>query len=179
MNKLWVAVIVVFVCVIGILGIYYESQVEPEVEPEIEPEIEPGAESGYSMAGDIISLKNVSYTDTELQELYEKYDIKENDLKFARGELPNYLEGTIFQSNSRVIVSETGEPPEGLVEGEHYDVVMSEQEMSKIMEEARVAYIEKYGVDPANPKIDEVNGYLIPKQEARRLVFFDMGTVVE
>ncbi|WP_269851090.1 hypothetical protein [Methanosarcina horonobensis] len=35
------------------------------------------------------------------------------------------------------------------------------------MEEARESYIEKYGVDPADPKLDEVNGYLIPKQEAR------------
>ena len=114
------------------------------------------------ITADIVLSGHVSYTDEELQELYEKYDITENDLKFARGELPNYLEGTVFQSNSRVLVTETGEPPEGSKESVDYDVVMSEQEMSKIMEEAMAAYIEKYGVDPANPKLDEVDGYLIP-----------------
>lgn len=123
--------------------------------------------SGKKTAVDLLFNEDISYTDEELQELYEEYNITENDLKFARGELPNYLEGTIFQSNLRVIVSETGEPPEGLIEGKDYDFVMSEQEMSKIMEEARESYIEKYGVDPADPKLDEVNGYLIPKQEAR------------
>ncbi|AKB37397.1 hypothetical protein MSSAC_2807 [Methanosarcina siciliae C2J] len=154
MNKIWVAVIVFFVCVVGILGAFHNSQVEA--------------------AADLVLTSHLSYTDEELEELYEKYDITENDLKFARGELPNYLEGTVFKSNSSVLVTETGEPPEGSKEGVDYDVVMSEQEMSKVMEEAREAYIEKYGVDPANPKIDEVDGYLIPVQEARKLVFLNM-----
>ena len=154
MNKIWVAVIVFFVCVIGISGIFYESQVEA--------------------AADMALSGNVSYTDEELQEMYVKYCITENDLKFARGELPNYLEGTILHSDLKVIVSETGEPPEGAKEGEHYDVVISEKEMSKIIEEARKNYIEKYEVDPANPRLDEFNGYLIPIQEARRLVLLDM-----
>ncbi|MFY1112967.1 MAG: hypothetical protein AB3K77_15005 [Methanosarcinaceae archaeon] len=152
MNKIWIAVIAVFVCIIGILGLNYTSPDE--------------------MAGGIPLDADVSYTDAEMQELYEKYNITENDIKFARGELPHYLEGTVFQSDLRIIVSETGEPPEGSKEGADYDVVMSEQEMSKIMEEARAAYIEKYGVDPADPKLDEVKGYLIPTQEAGKLVFF-------
>ncbi|KKH48218.1 hypothetical protein [Methanosarcina sp. 1.H.A.2.2] len=159
MNKTWVAVIVFFVCAIGILGTFYESQVEA--------------------AADVVLSGNVSYTDAELQELYEKYDITENDLKFARGELPNYLEGTVFHGNLSVLVTETGEPPEGSAEGVDYDVVMSEPEMSKIMEEARAAYIDKYGVDPANPKLDEVDGYLIPIQEARKLVLLDMVREME
>ncbi|MCC4766574.1 hypothetical protein FXW07_08105 [Methanosarcina sp. DH1] len=154
MKKTWAAIIVFFVCVLGILGTFYESQVKATV--------------------DVVLFGHVSYTDEELQELYEKYDITENDLKFARGELPNYLDGTVFQSNSRVIVSETGEPPESSKEGVDYDVVMSEQEMLAIIEEARVAYIEKYGVDPSNPKIDEVEGYLIPVQEAKKLAFLSM-----
>ncbi|KKG13892.1 hypothetical protein EO98_00945 [Methanosarcina sp. 2.H.T.1A.6] len=159
MNKIWVAVIVFFLCVIGIFGIFYERQVEA--------------------AADVVLSGNISYTDEELQEMYEEYNITENDLKFARGELPNYLEGTILYSDLRVIASETGEPPEGAIEGEHYDVVISEQEMSKIIEEAREDYIEKYGVDPANPKLDEVDGYLIPVQEAKRLVFLDMVRELE
>lgn len=151
MNKIWIAVIAVFVCIIGVLGTYYGSPEE--------------------LAGGIPLDADVSYTDAEMQELYEKYNITENDIKFARGELPHYLEGTVFQSDLRVLVTETGEPPEGSKEGVDYDVVLSEQEMSNMMEEARAAYIEKYGVDPANPKLDEVKGYLIPTQEAGKLVF--------
>jgi len=159
MNKTWVTLIVFLVCVVGILGTFYESQVEA--------------------AADMVLTGHLSYTDEELQELYEKYDITENDIKFARGELPNYLEGTVFKSNSTVLVTESGEPPEGSIEGVDYDVVISEQEMSKIMEEARETYIEKYGVDPSNPKLDEVDSYLIPVQEARRLVFLDMVREME
>ncbi len=151
MNKLWIAVIAVFVCIVGIYGLNYRNPEE--------------------MAGGIPLDADMSYTDAELQDLYEKYNITENDLKFARGELPHYLEDTVFQNNSSVLVTETGEPPEGSKEGADYDVVLSEQEMSKIMEDARAAYIEKYGVDPANPKLDEVKGYLIPTQEAGKLVF--------
>ncbi|KKH94693.1 hypothetical protein EO95_18590 [Methanosarcina sp. 1.H.T.1A.1] len=159
MNKTWVAAIIFFLCLFGILGAFYESQVEA--------------------AADVVLSGNVSYTDEELQEMYEEYNITENDLKFARGELPNYLDGTILHSDLRVIASETGEPPEGAIEGEHYDVVISEQEMSKIIEEAREDYIEKYRVDPANPKLDEVDGYLIPIQEARKLVLLDMVREME
>jgi len=39
-----------------------------------------------------------------------------------------------------------------------------------IEEEARERYIEKYGVDPANPKLDEIGGILIPVEEVKRLV---------
>jgi len=71
-------VITVFVCIKGILGLNYINL--------------------EKTAGSLLFNADVSYTDEELQEMYEKYDISENDLKFARGELPNYLEGTIFQS---------------------------------------------------------------------------------
>ncbi|WP_048065660.1 hypothetical protein [Methanosarcina acetivorans] len=154
MNKTWVAVIVFFGCVVGILGAFHNSQVEA--------------------AADMVLTGHLSYTEEELQDMYDKYEITENDLKFARGELPNYLEGTVLQSNSRVLVTETGEPPEGSKEGVDYDVVMNEQEMLAIIEEARAAYIEKYGVDPSNPKIDEFDGYLLPVQEAKKLVFLGM-----
>ncbi len=93
MNKIWIAVIAAFVCIIGVLGLNYTSQEE--------------------LAGNIPLDADVSYTDAELQELYEKYDITENDLKFARVELPHYLEGTVFHGNFSVLITETGEPPEG------------------------------------------------------------------
>jgi len=51
--------------------------------------------------------------------------------------------------------------------------------MSKIMENARVTYIEKYGVNHSNLKLDDVDGYLIPLQEARKLAFLSMVREME
>jgi len=38
----------------------------------------------------------------------------------------------------------------------------------------KIKKTQKYGVDPSNPKIDEVDGYLIPVQEAKKLAFLSM-----
>lgn len=118
-----------------------------------------------------ITMENsVSYSDAELEDLYSKYNISENDIKFANGELPNYLEGTILHSNKRVVASDTGKPHENLKEGENYDVLITTNEMFSIIDNAREKYIKLYGVDPANPKLEEVNGYFIPKEEVKKLV---------
>ncbi|MDY0385525.1 MAG: hypothetical protein RBT65_00055 [Methanolobus sp.] len=53
-----------------------------------------------------------------------------------------------------------------------YDIIISEQEMIDIIEDARNDYISKYGVDPDNPKLDSVSGYLLPVQEANRQIMF-------
>ena len=108
--------------------------------------------------------------DIYLQELYRRYNVTENDVLFAKNELPHYLNGTILDSDTRVIVTATGEPPRDLKEGEDYDAVISRKEMRTIMEDAKERYIEKYGVDPANPKLDEVGGILLPNEEVERLV---------
>ena len=55
MNKLWAAVIAVFVCIIGILGPNYINL--------------------EKTAGSLLFNADVSYTDEELQEMYEKYYI--------------------------------------------------------------------------------------------------------
>ena len=47
------------------------------------------------------SKNNIDYTETELQDLYVKYEITENDIKFANGELPNYLDGTILKGEKK------------------------------------------------------------------------------
>ena len=105
---------------------------------------------GVSVAYSSIVIPNkLDYTQEELRNLYLKYNITENDIKFAKGELPNFREGTVLYGNTRVIVTNTGEA---------------------IEEDARKRYIEKYGVDPANPKVDEVYGILLPVEEVKRLV---------
>ncbi len=124
---------------------------------------------------EVSTENNISYTEAELKDLYNKYNITENDLKFAKNELPNYLEGTILDNNLRVIASEAGKPPGGLKEGEDYDLIISHEEMFAIIDEAREKYIQKYGVDPANPKIDIVNDYALPREEVNKLV--NSGTI--
>lgn len=124
---------------------------------------------------EVVTENSISYTETELKDLYTKYNITENDLDFANNELPYYLEGTILDSNLRVIASETGKPPEGFKEGIDYDLIISHEEMFAIIDEAREKYIQKYGVDPANPKIDIVNGYSLPNEEVNKLV--ESGTL--
>ena len=108
--------------------------------------------------------------DIYLQELYRRYNVTENDVLFAKNELPHYLNGTILDGDTRVIVTATGEPPGDLKEGEDYDVVISTKEMRTIMEDAKKRYIEKYGVDTANPKLDEICGILLPTEGIERLV---------
>ena len=51
-----------------------------------------------------------------------------------------------------------------------HPIVIRTDEMLAIMEDASVWYIEKYGVDPANPKVDVVDGFPLPKEEVERLV---------
>ena len=123
----------------------------------------------YSISVDRTS-KLPHYSPEELNELYLKYNITENDIKFAKDELPNFKEGTILDGNTRVIVTETGEPPEGLEEGVDYDAVVTMSEMMTIEKEARDRYIQKYGVDPANPKLENISGTLLPVEEVQRLV---------
>ncbi|MGB9928690.1 MAG: M12 family metallo-peptidase [Methanosarcina sp.] len=90
-------------------------------------------------------------------------------MKFANNRLPNYLEGTILDSNQRVIASENGKPPENLKEGEDYDIIITHEKMFAIIHEEREKYIQNYGVDPENPKIEIINNYAIPKEEINKL----------
>ncbi|MCL7474611.1 MAG: hypothetical protein M8352_01080 [ANME-2 cluster archaeon] len=115
-------------------------------------------------------LDNIKYTPAELNSLYSKYDITENDIKFAKEELPHFRKGTVLDGNTRVISTETGEAPEGLIEGVDYDTVISISDMISIEEDAREKYLQKYDVDPANPKVKIVNGIPLPKEEANRLI---------
>ncbi|MCZ7400217.1 MAG: hypothetical protein O8C62_11195 [Candidatus Methanoperedens sp.] len=107
---------------------------------------------GVLAAYSSIAIPNkLDYTQEELKDQYLKYNITENDIKFARGELPHYLEGTVLDGNTT-----TGG--------------ISTNESLTIEEDARKLYIEKYGVDPANPKVDEVYGILLPVEEVKRLI---------
>lgn len=111
--------------------------------------------------------EDLIYTDSELQQLYVKYDIKENDIKFAKGEMPNFLAGTILDGNKKVLVVEDGKALEEKYK--NYDIIISESEMLDIVNKAKLEYFEKYGVDTSNPKLDDVDGKLIPTEELKQL----------
>ncbi len=113
-------------------------------------------------------------TKKDLQKIYERYNVSENDIKFAEGKLPYYLNGTILDGSEKVIVTDTGKIPkieaERLKEmGINY-TVMSWKEARKISGRARKEYIRKYGVDPANPKVVIVQGVPLPREYVRELV---------
>ncbi len=118
-----------------------------------------------------VSIENsITYTDAELQDLYIKHNISENDIKFAKGELPNLLNETILNGDTKVIVTEDGKPLENMKKGIDYDMIISESEMLSIVKQAEKDYFDKYGVDPSNPKIDIVDGKAIPTEEIKVLV---------
>ena len=125
----------------------------------------PAANAETEKNSNEVSTENsITYTDAELQDLYIKYNISENDIKFARGELPNFLNETILSGDIKVIVTEDGKPLENMKEGIDYDMIISESEMLSIVKQAEQDYFDKYGVDPSNPKIDIVDGKAIPTE---------------
>ena len=122
----------------------------------------------YNVTEDNITINGIAYTMDELLDLYRKYNITENELRFAMNELPNPLEGTLLDGKHNVIVTETGELPEGMKKGD--TIVISVEEAIAIEKEARERYIEKYGVDPGDSKIDVANGISFPVEEVKRLM---------
>ena len=89
-KKIWAMGIVALLAVSGIVGLVIANTKDMNAEAD-----------------------GIELTADELQDLYRKYNITENDIKFAKCELPYYLEGTILDSDMRVIASETGEPQRG------------------------------------------------------------------
>ncbi len=82
---------------------------------------------------DELKLPN-ELTKEDLQKLYRKYNITENDIKFAKGELPHFLKGTILDGSKKVIATEDGKLPEDLEKiikkkGIGYDMVISKKEI--------------------------------------------------
>ncbi len=115
-------------------------------------------------------------TAEELKAIYKKYNISENDLKFALRELPHYLEG--YLPESYVVMGRIG--ANGTVENwvdpkaaENFKKlrirVLNASEFFEIREKARKAYIEKYGVDPRNPKVVLMDGIPLPKEYVKEL----------
>lgn len=182
MNKIWIVTTIIFVSMIGFLGFHYTNSPNSTLLNKSFPGNGSSQKELYIKNNEAEindTVYDLNYTDEELQALYQKYNITENDLKFAKGELPNYLEGTILDGRHRIIVTSTENIPEDLKKGEDYDVSISEQEMTNITEKARHEYIQKYNVDPEKPKLDSFNGYLLPVEEVRRLAVLNPEIITE
>lgn len=109
-------------------------------------------------------------TESDLQTMYKQYNVSENEVKFAKGQLPHYLDGTILNSDKKVVASSTGKPAPGDVHGRDYDILISQNEMLDIIQKARVEYLKKYGVDVSNTKIQMIGDKAIPKEAVKKLV---------
>ena len=112
-------------------------------------------------------------TQEEMLKLYRKYNVTENDIKFAKGELPYVMAGTILDGSKKVIITEDGELPERIkkkVEAIGYDLVISKRDAIEISNKAKYEYIKRYGVDPDNPKVIMYNGIPLPKEYIDELI---------
>ncbi|MFO7966954.1 MAG: hypothetical protein R6U44_05085 [Archaeoglobaceae archaeon] len=129
-----------------------------------------------AMTEEKIPLKKPSkLTEDELNRIYENYNVSENDIKFAKGELPHFLRGTILDGTKKVIATENGKLDKDLKNRlkkkniTSYNVIEIKK-MKAITEKAKKNYIKKYGVDPANPEIDVISGISLPKGYVEKLV---------
>ncbi|WP_169745336.1 zinc metalloprotease [Geoglobus ahangari] len=120
-------------------------------------------------------------TKEELTMLYDKYNVTENDIKFAKGELPHYLAGTALDGKvitmGKVKVENGRTAVEDWVDPELYKWalkngyrIINATKWFEIEEKAREEYMRKYGVDPQNPKVEIVDGVPLPVEYVRKLV---------
>jgi hypothetical protein len=106
--------------------------------------------------------------------------VNENEILFARRELPHYLNETILNGHTRVTVTPSGERPPQMVP-QDVDETLSRREHRQILDSAINEFIDKFGVDPSAPKVQIIDGEPYTNDEAQKLVereTIDPGKVV-
>jgi hypothetical protein len=96
-------------------------------------------------------------------------EVNENEILFARRELPQYLDETILNGNTRVTVTQSGERPPQM-DPQDNDLTLSSREHRQILDSAINEYIDKFGVDPSTPKVQLIDGEPYTNQEAQKLL---------
>lgn len=99
----------------------------------------------------------------------EAEPLSENEIEYARGQLPRYLSGTILDGETTVLVS----PPEiksRYTTAHNIEHTLTIDEANSIREQARLEYIKEYGVDPRNPRAEVIDGNVLRKEKIRELV---------
>ena len=89
------------------------------------------SEDGSKISDGAINNIEIAWSG-DLQDLYRRYNVSENDVLFVKNDLHHYLDGTILNKDTVVIATETGEPPEGLREGEDCEIVISKGDQCMI-----------------------------------------------
>ena len=88
--------------------------------------------------------------------------------------MPHYLKGTILYDKEVIVIEDfkllDDEHVRDVIKKSKPEIVITNEQESSIIEKARERYIKKYGVDPANPKVDIINGVPLPKEYVRELV---------
>lgn len=95
-------------------------------------------------------------------------EVSANEVRFAKGELPNYKRGSILNGDHHVVATESGDPPAAV--GDAYDVAISHRELFNIEERLIDEYIDEFGVDPSDPKVQVVDGDVYTKSEIKSIV---------
>lgn len=99
--------------------------------------------------------------DDLVKKIYKDYGITENDIKFAKGELPYFLEGTILDG-SRTVVTAPAEERNKITSS---NVVTITPQQRKILSDVFARrFIEKYGVNPLQRKLQWMEGRLLPRE---------------
>ncbi|MEA1894465.1 MAG: hypothetical protein U9N36_04515 [Euryarchaeota archaeon] len=68
----------------------------------------------------------------DLQDIHQSYNVSENDVLFVKNDRPYYLDRTILDNDIVVIATETGEPSEGVKEGEDCEITICTEELCMI-----------------------------------------------
>ncbi|MEM0493607.1 MAG: hypothetical protein QXS02_06625, partial [Candidatus Thermoplasmatota archaeon] len=102
---------------------------------------------------------SMHYQRVDVKNVNEDTSALSYESRLETGELLYWLNGTILDGNTRVIISEDGQPPQD-ISPDQYDTVISFEEAKIIAEEARQNYIKQYGTDPCPP--DPVPPVIIP-----------------
>ncbi len=137
--------------------------------------------TGISTAMQVPLKPPEKLTKEELQMIYKRYNVTENDIKFAKGELPHYLAGTTLDGKvatmgivkvekDRIAIENWTDPKFYKWCLDNGYRVISAKKWFEIERKARAEYIKKYGVDPANPKVEIVNGVPLPVEYVKKLV---------
>ncbi|ESS12804.1 MAG: hypothetical protein A07HR60_00274 [uncultured archaeon A07HR60] len=95
-------------------------------------------------------------------------EVHENEILFARRELPHYLSETILDGDTRVTVIPSCERPSQMVP-QDTDETLNLCEHRQILDSAINEYIDKFGVDPNAPKVQIIDGEPYTNEETQKL----------
>ena len=82
------------------------------------------SEDGSKISDGAINDIELAWRD-DLQDIYHRYNVSEDNVLFIKNDRPHYLNRTILDKDTVVIATGTGEPPDELKEGEDCEIVIS------------------------------------------------------